>query len=218
MKRIKSIFLICISIMIDSCAGIPGKNVNLENYPDIRNIKKDELNIDLRFIKDTRKVFNIGVWLTKFSNNPQFIDRDFNHKVENELGRHKININKSGLPSVCTLEVTTTNDVDLDGVCGPYYITTFFTAFIVPYYCQQNYQINAKLISTKDNRILKEYELKEKVHEIWSLPMFLVAIPVKSLRSIPAPEGAKKMTEDKLAEALTRQVINDANNSSECKK
>ncbi len=200
MKFILVIFIIFLS----NCAGIPGKNLKLEDYPDISNISTDDLDITSKIIRKSDYKEAKGM-------------SGFIHSISNTLSKKKIESfhvrNKKIGP--CELEIKP----EIDFIFCP--ITNLIsplTLTIIPYYCQQNYQINAKLISTKDNRILKEYELKEKVHEIWSLPMFLVAIPVKSLRSIPAPEGAKKMTEDKLAEALTRQVINDANNSSECKK
>jgi hypothetical protein len=67
-------------------------------------------------------------------------------------------------------------------------------------------------------KLLKTYELKDKVHEVWSSLMLLAAIPITPLRKLPTPDAAKSQVENTISEALTRSILNDASSFEECKK
>ncbi len=131
-------------------------------------------------------------------------------------------------------------------LCFLHQYISAFTLTIIPYYCQTVYQANASLISyPKESQIhgtiktsireakigdifldendhpaklLKTYELKDKVHEFWSSLFALAAVPITSLRKTPTPYAAKAQVENTISEALVRQVLHDANTFEECQK
>ncbi len=70
-------------------------------------------------------------------------------------------------------------------------------------------------------KLLKTYELKDKVHEVWSslwMLSWFVVNPNKYAPNAEHPKDAKKIMEDKISEALTRSIINDASQFKECQK
>ncbi len=219
------------------CAGIPGKNVKLENYPkvDQSNLAK----LDLSYDKTDSKLSEVGVG-------------DFTNKIVDKLYFFQINREKN--PSKrCHIKVSSNHDYGTSKICQAYGILTGFTLFIVPAYCYWNYQANASLISYPQDsqihgtiktsireaklgdifldendrpaKLLKTYELKDKVHEYWSLVALLGEITVAIISpstinnsNISTPERAKLDTENTISEALVRQVIHDASTFEECKK
>lgn len=70
-------------------------------------------------------------------------------------------------------------------------------------------------------KLLKAYELKDKVHEVWSslwMLSWFVVNPNKYAPNAEYPNDAKKIMEDKISEALTRSILNDASQFKECQK
>ena len=74
-------------------------------------------------------------------------------------------------------------------------------------------------------KLLKTYELKDKVHEYWSLiallgEIFVAVIHPSTIKNsnISTPERAKIDTENNISEALVRSILNDAKSFPECQK
>jgi len=215
------------------CAAIPGKNVKLENYPELKEVDKN-LGLSFEYL------------------NPDKLDEyhQFNQVIGNLFKKNSVRqsseLNKE---RGCSVKVHTKNEIKEDGFCEPYFAVTFFTLFIVPFYCQEQYQANASLISyPKDSEIhgtiktsineaklgdifldennqpaklLKTYELKDKVHEVWSslwMLSWLVVEPNKYAPNAEYPKDAEKIMKDKISEALVRQVLHDASTFEECRK
>ncbi len=209
MKLKQIISLILTIILTSNCAGIPGKNVKLEDYPEIND--EEVRKIDLTIKNSTRYITQDEI------KNSANLDYYFSLKAIDEFKKNKIN-KFNNVNSKCALDLNFKVRNNFAPICFLNYYISGFTLTIIPYYCQQTYTAHATLISTQDNRILKTYDLKDKVHEVWSLLLLLAAIPIKSLRDIPAPEGAKHQTETKLSTALTRQILRDAATFKECQK
>ena len=221
--------ILLITSICVSCAAIPGKKVKLENYPEIKEVDK---NLDINFEHL----------------NPDKLDEyhQFNQVIDNYFKENSVRQSSElSKQRGCSVKVHTKNEIKEDGFCEPYFAVTFFTLFIVPFYCQEKYQANASLISYPQDsqihgiikpsianakigdifldennnpaKLLKTYELKDKVHEVWSLPWMLSWF-IYNPKSVGSPEGAKKLTENTISEALVRQVLHDASQFKECKK
>ncbi len=67
-------------------------------------------------------------------------------------------------------------------------------------------------------KLLKTYELKDKVHEVWSLLMILAGFAIKSLHELPSDDYGRRIVENTISEALVRSILNDASNFKECQK
>lgn len=70
-------------------------------------------------------------------------------------------------------------------------------------------------------KLLKTYELKDKVHEVWSslwMLSWFVINPTKYAPNAEHPKDAKKIVENTISEALVRQILNDAKSFPECQK
>lgn len=209
-KTTKTILIIS---FLSNCAGIPGNNVRLENYSEVNANKLVNLSVYIDLNNSLKKKpFNIAEVLGYYKE--ESADREFDFEIKTAIiSKSPVNEN-----SKCVIKISSNNTDDLDGWCGVYYIPTFLTLFTIPYYCQRNYEAKAKLISAEDNRVLKEYYLKDEVHEVWSSIMLLLAIPMTSLRDLKTPEAAKKIVENNISEALSRQILNDAAKFPECQK
>ncbi len=183
------------------------------------------------------------------------IDGIFNYKIvfalktKNSLISRFDEKNKGG----CVIKISSKKDL---GFCPITNLIVPFTLFTFPYYCQHIYKAKATLISyPKDSqihgtiktsireakigdifldendrpaKILKTYELKDKVHEIWSSlwmlswlvvePNKYSSIQNKYLEVGRHPDVAKTETENTISEALVRQVLHDASTFEECQK
>lgn len=70
-------------------------------------------------------------------------------------------------------------------------------------------------------KLLKTYELKDKVHEVWSslwMLSWFVINPTKYASNAEHPKDAKKIVENNISEALVRSILNDAKSFPECQK
>ena len=262
-QSLVKIFLI--TSLFSGCAGIPGKNVKLENYPEAGERGK---NLNLSF----------GYFNTE-KNTDEY--HQFNYAVSTQLNKYFIQQStKVPADTACFIKVSTKNEIKEDGLCEPYFAITFFTLFTIPFYCQHNYQAQASLIHypsesslryksinvnpkqvdfsnnkiqikqtkkgnyllTEDKqrinegeyfldennnlaKLLKTYELKDKVHEYWSLiallgEIFVAVIHPSTIKNsnISTPERAKIDTENTISEALVRSILNDAKSFPECQK
>lgn len=207
--------LILISFLLSSCAGIPGNKIRLEDYPEINQLDLGNLDLGSELMPSWKeKPFNLAEVGDKEA--AKRAKRNFTSEIASSLGAP--DITKIKWSPKCVVKISSYNDDELDGWCGIYYVPTFLTLFIVPYYCQRNYEAKATLISTSDNRVLKEYYLKDKVHEVWSALWFLSTFVVDSWGKGPTPKGAIEIVERNISRALSRQILNDAKSFSECQK
>lgn len=217
-----------ITSLLTSCAGIPAGKVRLENYPEVQ----PDLSLDLGY---ARMQFT--------EKTPDVKEKNFTDKIVLELSRVGI---KSDKKARCLVEVSSHNDIKDSPFLAPYALISMLTLVIVPYYVPLTYEAQATLIShPKDSeisgtilpsisgakpgdifldsddqpaKILKTYELKDKVHEVWSSLMLLAAIPITSLRKLPSANAGKMITENTISEALVRSILHDASTFKECQK
>lgn len=250
--------IILITSFVNSCAGIPGKNVKLGEYPDLSLNEIINLSLEYELIEDSnnKPPFNIMEEMNKIDGLKTNLRRSFNDRVGATFIGKGVQKNKLNKPNKCLIKVKSVSSEEFDGLCGPYYFLSGFTIFIFPYYCINHYQAQASLISyppessilgkntnilpsqsqakpgdyflDENNRLaklLKTYELKDKVHEYWSLiallgELVVVVVHPSTIRdsNISTPERAKQDTENVISEALVRQVLNDAATFEECKK
>ena len=215
--------------LLASCAGIQGNNVKLENYSEVDGEDLRSLDLGYKYksnpSKDGREYdkqeeqcandYASGKKIC-YMKNDHVIDH-FDGAIIGKLQTPypKISELNPDSPNRCIVEIYSKKSY---GFCP---ITNFlspFTLMILPYYCQHKYEAKATLISTSDNRILKEYYLKNKAHEVWSSLWFLSAFVIDSWGKGPTPEGAKEMVEQNISEALARSIINDASQFPECQK
>ncbi len=265
MKKFKKILwqnlvkIILLTSLVGSCAGIPGNNVKLKDYPEIEQNKLDKITLSAEFypskniIKEKEEVFiySLKGLNSKKTESNQCLAKVYSKK--NNKSRNKTYF--SDIPVIfygviCQLSLT-----------------------IIPCYRQHIYQAQASLIhypsesslkdrsininpkqvdfsnnkiqikqTKKDNylltedkqrinegdyfldennnlaKLLKTYELKDKVHEVWSSLMLLAAIPIKPIRKLPSARAGKLIVENNISEALVRSILNDASNFKECQK
>ncbi len=269
MKIFKKIFwqnlvkTILIMSLLGGCAGIPGGNVKLEDYPkiDVSSLIYSDLSYE-----------RIDSGLSKSGG-------DFTDKITKKLSSAKIERERKS-SKYCYVRVSSSHDYGTSKVCQAYGILAGFTLFAIPAYCYWNYQAQASLIhypsksSLKDRsininpkqvdfsnnkiqikqtkkgnylltedkqkinegeyfldennnlaKLLKTYELKDKVHEYWSLIALLGEVLVAVIHpstirnsNISTPERAKIDTENNISEALVRSILNDAKSFPECQK
>jgi hypothetical protein len=223
-------FLIINSLLI-GCAGIPAGKVRLENYPEI---KKDEI-----------KSLNLGYKKADFE--PRMKGESFNNNISKNL--QLVDVQDAKNSNNCVVIFSSNNDYGKSKICQVGGIVAGLTLFIIPAYCYWNYEARATLLShpqdseiqgiiknsisqakigeiflDENNRpakLLKTYELKDKVHEVWSLLWmlsWLVVEPNKYAPNAEYPKDAYKIMEDKISEALVRQILNDAKTFPECAK
>lgn len=211
-KREFTAIVMLMFLLVTNCAAISGGNIKLENYPEV---KKGEVEkIDLSYENQTPRKY--------YGPNSIDSDNDFMEIVINSFKKNNIHEKTDELSKskLCNVKVSTSVKWPIGLSCFINQYISGFTLAIIPYYCPEVYQTHATLISTSNNRILKEYDLKDKVHEVWSLFWALswfVVNPTKYSNS-DYPEEAKKTTEKTLSEALTRSILNDASNFEECQK
>ncbi len=122
---------------------------------------------------------------------------------------------------------------------------SFFTATIIPYYCQNIYELDASLVATIPESHLQslpltikpsikeakegDYYLNENNELTKLLKTYYLEDKVHEVWSLiwmlnpfswdeATPERAKSETQSRMSQALARQVIHDANQFEECKK
>ncbi len=224
--KISTLIITAVFFLVSSCAAIPANKIKVEDYPQID--PSNEIKISLKY--ETFK-----------------FEPDKKGYVFDSAALLKLNKNiKSDAKASCTIKISTMHSAPFPRVCIANYFLAGFTLFAIPYYCQHTYEIKSSLISyPKDSQIygtiktsireaklgdifldendrpaklLKTYEIKDKVHEVWSLLMILAAIPIKSLRELPSDESGKRIVENNVSEALVRQIIHDASTFEECQK
>ena len=191
----KIIKLTLVLSILTSCAGIPGRNIKLDDYPEVK--KFNDLSI----------VYKDGELYGKID-----YEHNFNKKISKNFESKKIFSNElnTKISENCIIKISSKKSL---GMCPITNLISPITLTILPYYCQHIYEIKAILVSA-DSRILKEYDLRDKVHEVWSLIWMLNPWSWDE----PSPEYGKDIVENKISEALVRQVLNDASTFKECKK
>lgn len=202
---ISTSIIIC---LLSSCASIPSRKVDLKKIPEITSNDIKKIDLSYRYNELQQDIPNYK----KFDNH-------VGNKIR--LGAYKINLYQESKPTSCFIEISTNIHIPLVGVAVTNYIVSFATLFLVPSYRQTIYQAKVKLISKKDNKVLKTYELKDKIHEIWSslwMLSWFVVKPSKYSPNAEHPKEAVKNMKNTISEALVRQVIHDANQFPECQK
>jgi len=232
----KTIKILLIISFLSSCADIPANKIKLENYKNFE--QKDLEKLDLSYRHD-----NFYGVLKDYQN----FDSNFIEKYKSK-GSFVKPLDKSSA-SACVIEVSSIKKMPLQNICIVNYVTSFVTLFTLPFYCQHIYEARANLIfypeeseiygniikpslnqaklgeifldeNNRPAKLLKTYELKDKVHEVWSLIWTLTwfVVDTKLYSNATTPEGATYKTQETISEALTRSIINDAIDHLECYK
>jgi hypothetical protein len=214
---------------LTGCAAIPANKIKLENYPEI---KKEEIK-------------NLSLNYSTFKFEPDKKGYEFDKAIISEIDQG-VKVNGS---SNCNIKISTMHSTPFPMLCIANYFIAGVTLFTIPYYCQHTYEARANLLShpqdseiqgiiknsisqaklgeifldekNRPAKLLKTYELKDKVHEVWSLLWmlsWLVVEPNKYAPNAEYPKDAYKIMEDKISEALVRQILNDAKTFPECAK
>ena len=224
--------------LLAGCAGIPVNKVRILDYPEIRKEGIKNLDISYEHFESTEGNKSVDV-ASKFE------------KIGIKKVSEKIN-------SKCLVESRMDIGAYSFWGCPIFTnILSIPTLTIIPYYCQIGIEARANLIfypeeseiygniikpslnqaklgeifldeNNRPAKLLKTYELKDKVHEVWSLIWMLswLAVEPNKYSSIQNkylevgrhPEVAKTETENNISEALTRSIINDAIDHPECYK
>lgn len=211
--------LFLITSLLTSCAGIPGEKIKLKNYPEVNGAEAKNLNLTFELKNRTgpNKILE-----------SKFIEFDIKQSQKNQ---------KNGCKVVSVIYAG--NDLltcpFITNIIAP------FTLFTIPYYCQAKYQAKATLIHLSqspildingnpiknpispnpiEEKVLKEYYLEDKVHEVWSLFFIFGSFGIenKYIDVGRHPEDAKNEVEQTLSQALTRQILHDASQFPECIK
>jgi len=230
----KTIKILLIISFLSSCAAIPANKIKLENYKNFE--QKDLEKLDLSYDVVVFEPYNGGI--------------DFNKVLTSKLESKDQKILKTNnvKPTKCIIKVSAMGDTPWARTCIANYFLAGFTLFAIPYYCQHIYEARANLIyypkdsevsgiikpslnqaklgeifldeNNRPAKLLKTYELKDKVHEVWSLIWTLTwfAVDTKLYSNATSPEGATYKTQETISEALTRSIINDAIDHLECYK
>ncbi len=195
MYLLKKLSITIFLLFIISCSGIESHQVKLEDFnkPTEEQIKK----IDLQY------------------NNAHFMEYQYdNYKVKHKKP-------KSKNPPKCLVNSLVGDTNKLLTCPLPTNLIAPITLYIIPYYCAAHYTADAGLLF-KTNKIdsegdpvyevVKEFELKDKVHELWSSLWMLNPFAWDE----PTPKVAKSRTHHRISEAMVRQVINEALSRKEC--
>lgn len=202
----KAINLIFIIGFLNGCAGIPANKIKPSNYPDIKSDAVKNLDIAYEYHDFVEK---------REGENRAKID------ITTEAKLIKLGIKKNSENQNAKCKILTSMSSGVYDFWGCPIFTNIIsipTLTVIPYYCQIGFRGGAVLIDTKTNKILKSYELKDKVHEVWSSLMLLVAIPIKPIRKLPSARAGKLIVENNISEALVRSILNDAKSFPECQK
>lgn len=202
----KAISLIFIIGFLSGCAGIPANKIKLSDYPDIKSNAVKNLDIAYEYHDFVEK---------REGENPAKID------ITTEAKLIKLGIKKNSENQNAKCKILTSMSSGVYDFWGCPIFTNIIsipTLTIIPYYCQIGFRGGAVLIDTKTNKVLKDYELKDKVHEVWSLLMILAGFAIKSLHELPSDDYGRRIVENTISEALTRSILNDASNFKECQK
>ena len=202
----KAINLIFIIGFLNGCAGIPANKIKLSNYPDIKSDAVKNLDIAYEYHDFVEK---------REGGDPAKID------ITTEAKLIKLGIKKNSENQNAKCKILTSMSSGVYDFWGCPIFTNIIsipTLTVIPYYCQIGFRGGAVLIDAKTNKILKSYELKDKVHEVWSLLMILAGFAIKSLHELPSDDYGRRIVENTISEALTRSILNDASNFKECQK
>jgi hypothetical protein len=202
----KAINLIFIIGFLNGCAGIPANKIKLSNYPDIKSDAVKNLDIAYEYHDFVEK---------REGENRAKID------ITTEAKLIKLGIKKNSENQNAKCKILTSMSSGVYDFWGCPIFTNIIsipTLTVIPYYCQIGFRGGAVLIDAKTNKVLKSYELKDKVHEVWSLLMILAGFAINSLHELPSDDYGRRIVENTISEALTRSILNDASNFKECQK
>jgi hypothetical protein len=197
MIKIKNLLNVAaILFLLLNCSGFQANNVKLKDFPEIKKEGLNKMSIDIKLG---------NYWFTK----DDFL-KNYEVKKDKESGESKCVVNAfvNSYNRFLTCPLITN------------YIAPF-TLFTIPYYCARHYEAHATLLTKNKNpnsqekyKILKEYQLSDRVDEVWSLIWMLNPFSWDE----KSPEYAKSQTYTRISEAIVRQVLNDAKNFKECQK
>jgi len=205
MKNIIKIVFLSSLVFLMSCSGFQYNQIKIDDYADSQKNELSKLSISYQ---DNRCCMHL---------------RGRNYESDLQSSLKEKGVKKwPETNSKCIIKLESRNRITF---CPITNIISPITLAIIPYYCRYKYQVNATLLTKNKNpnsqekyKILKEYQLSDRVDEVWSSLLFLAAVPITPLRKIDTPDQAKSKTYTRISEAIVRQVLNDAKNFKECQK
>ena len=191
-QLISKITFILSFIALSSCASFPGGNIKLKEYPEFNESQARALDFS---------------WRVKGG----FFASDFDKSGFNVSFSRSEKPNNKCFADVLVYDYNTLLGCPITNWIAP------FTLFAFPLYCQQNFEAKATL-KTSSGKVLKEYQLNDRAHEVWSIVIpFLLPIP--AVWDAQTEEGwGEEVVKRNIAKALTRQIIHDASKFQECQK
>ena len=198
--QIRKVLAAILAFGLSSCASFSANKVNISDYPQISRFKVSKLSL----VAEAK--------LSKNPKNSSFISDQnfFAVKIADEVN-YSLNANsRTKLRRKCSATVETNIDLvfcPMTNLISPLTLTVF------PYYCQYSFESKATL-KTSSGKILKEYQLNDRAHEVWWAGLLLMPW----LWDAPAAPQGNDIPKENIAKALTRQIIHDASKFQECRK
>ncbi len=117
-----------------SCAAIPANKIKIDEYPKIDQSENSKVTLKYE----------------TFKFEPDKKGYSFDSPVLSKLNENS----KGDSKAKCEVKISTMHSAPFPRVCIVNYVTSFFTLFVLPYYCQHTYEIKSLLISyPKDSQI-----------------------------------------------------------------
>lgn len=222
--------IISVSFLISylsGCIGIIGNKIKLEeesqNKITISSLKLkiaiDEVDKgqtkynDKNIQKDLSKIDKLkNIFLTE-----EEIDKMHNLKISR---KDFLIYPKTG----CFVDIwLTSHDLfDENSISGTLYgVFSFGTLTLFPYIITTINTVKAILVDVTSEKIIKEYQLKEKSYYIVTLNPLVLLFTLNNVThsgSENSGQYAKQITQEKLIKVMQKKVTNDAFNFQECRK
>ena len=220
----KAVILISIIMLLGGCVFISsGNKIKLDRYPEIK--------------QETLKELSLSYELIGFNKEGKESKRYMQFLPLNVYGKKKLEVIKEfkkDPDTKCTVRVSgKIREIHTGKIKDIYRNISGIALEIIPFFWINPNQAKSQLIYNKDNKILKEYSLKENLYELRS---FFLVIPAlfyppwwdntdnftmvdwggsQQSRMYRAHQGKIR---HKLSEALTRKIVSDAASFKECLK
>jgi hypothetical protein len=198
--------------------GVVGNNVKLKKFPPKASI--EDLNLK---IHEDHRDYNVHKYgdVEKRKSEKVPTEKEIDDiKKSDEFKKSIADYPKSG----CFANVwITSNELFKEGsiFTNLYGITSELTLTLIPLVFPETSSVKTILTDVTNGKVLKEYKLKERSYHIVSLNplawLFTIGHDGHG-GSENSGEYAKQMAQEKLFEAMLRQVTNDAHQFVECRK
>jgi hypothetical protein len=150
MKVFRSfINIVLLMSILTSCAAISAKKIKPEDYPKVSENEIKGIKLLYDYNSGDRKYY-----------------QHFNDKVGEIFSSEEYNIKYSGKNyKNCEIKFSSDSYYPLEKFCNAYGILSGFTLFIIPAYCQKNFELKASLVTRIDESQLTNQSMIIKPNE-----------------------------------------------------